>query len=271
MIIKIMTMRIYILAILFFLFSGCKKEEFLLLKGDSNVRLYQYLSDSSKRNVFFYLDSFGDIDNIISVQIHSGFGSLHAFHPNRKLKFYSQILNGESYGIVYNFDSLGRITMRYKVVNDKKNGEYFEYFEDGNVGYTGQYFDDNPVGIHYRYYNLTGQIRNQIVYDSIGNFLVERSFSEEGTLFDKILGMNIKTISEDVIEVSLLYEEFEDYYLKLQPEEGVNSHLIEVLPSDPKVVKLRFKEEAQEVKIVIFEYSIPENRKAGFSEMTFVF
>jgi hypothetical protein len=239
-------------------------------KGNDYKR-YQYLSDSNKRDIFIYIDSIGNLKDINLFHEHKNVASLYAFHPNGKFKFYSRLLNGLTYGVVYNFDSLGRITISYDLVNDKMNGEYFEYFEDGNVGYTGQYFDDNPVGIHYRYYNLTGQIRNQIVYDSIGNFLVERSFSEEGTLFDKILGMNIKTISEDVIEVSLLYEEFEDYYLKLQPEEGVNSHLIEVLPSDHKVVKLRFKEEAQEVKIVIFEYSIPENRKAGFSEMTFVF
>jgi antitoxin component YwqK of YwqJK toxin-antitoxin module len=64
---------------------------------------------------------------------------------------------------------------------NKKNGEYFEWFENGQINTNGKFINDNEIGTWVTYYE-TGKIKSQGDYKDNSMYGIWNYFNEDGTI-----------------------------------------------------------------------------------------
>lgn len=111
------------------------------------------------------------------------------FHPNGKLKIEEYYVNGKLSGYYKEYDKKGaKIKEAYylngDIVHEDVETEIDisirnEYFENGNMKYTGGFLDTVPVGTHKEYDESGKEIRAKI-YDDKGNITGIGNVNEEG-------------------------------------------------------------------------------------------
>lgn len=130
----------------------------------------------------------GKPESIMNYKKNSLDGISKHFHPNGKLSWTGNYLNGQKNGCIDYFDSLEVLYMTGCYKDNKLDGESRTFYSNGNLKGISQYSEGIPIGVH-EIFDKKGRRNKLLTFNEKGELVDFVKYDSKGDVFDSFIKM----------------------------------------------------------------------------------